>query len=346
VPDLKKKPIFIFLIALAIIVILMIIANVNSDIVLEFDVLGGGVKELYTIDNLLVSVSPENQISVWDWNNLRAKPHKIIFSASDAILLPAGKVVWIPLENSDKIIVSDSTINKELQHFTLDFGWEYRRMVISRNGRFVAAAFEKKAADFSGSNSYKNIRIAMLSEDFNNLTTVVDLSDIILKNLAISDNGELIAVVGLKNDVSWAAIINVKNEEVVWQRNINEVTEPTKIIFSPGNDMIYTAGIGRIVYGFKVDNGNLVCQFQMDENTIAQKRQLISAIAISNNGYFLGASTEPSGMVYIWNPLTGKRIYTGSSGMIVTNNFVFSPDSKLFAVSALQKQPIRVFKCP
>jgi WD40 repeat protein len=85
---------------------------------------------------------------------------------------------------------------------------------------------------------------------------------------------------------------------------------------------------------------------QADAYVVAQKRQYFSTLGISKNGQLLGACTEPAGTVYIWNLVTGKRIYTNNSGIGITSGLAFSPDSSLFAVSDIQNNPVKIFKCP
>jgi WD40 repeat protein len=342
----KNKNWLIFLLVIVMVMILMFIANIRSFFKTSLSIPPVGVTRLYTVGNSLVAVLPDNQLYIWGWQNLKDRPTRISSPSNNALWISEGKLVYVPVDNANTIAVFDSVKKEEIRSFRLDSQWVFSQFDIDRNGQFVVVAFEEKSPELSDNDKYKNIRIVMLSKDSNNLTTIVDLNKIDLKNSAVSDDGRYIAVVGREDNIGWMAVINVKDGQIVWQKSINEVAELTEIIFSSKGDVIYTAGVGRNIYVFKVGDGDLVNQFQVDENIVAQKRQNISTIAVTDNGHLLGASTEPSGTVYIWNLVTGKRVYTDNPGMTITSGLAFSPDSSLFAVSDIQINPVKIFKCP
>jgi len=231
---------------------------------------------------------------------------------------------------------------------TLSFSYDEqcRHMKISSNGKFVVFVVSNR----TGADDLEQLQLKVLTVDSYDLFHIsgvnIDGAEIKIYDAAISNDGRLVGLVGSEKNIGWIAVIDVEGKEIIWQQDINETEELTKIIFSPVNDTVYAAGIGRIIYSFKVDDENLVSRFQMDEDIVAQKRQYLSAMAVSNNGYFLGASTEPVGTIYIWNLVTDKRVYTGNSRMIITSGLAFSPDSTLFAVSDIQNNPVKIFKVP
>jgi len=324
----------------------MFIANIRSSFKIGLNIPPEGVTRLYTVGNSLVAILPNNQLYIWNWQNLKDKPIRISSPSNNALWISERKLVYMPVYNANTIALFDSVEKKEIKSFSLDLKWTFSQFDIDRNGRFIVAAFTEKSPELSDNDKYKNIRIVILSKDFNDLATVVELNKAVLNSLAVSDDGRFIAVVGRENDIGWMAVINVKDGQIVWQKSINEVAELTEIIFSSQGDVIYTAGVGRNIYVFKVSDGDLVSQFQVDKSTIAQKRQYIPTIAVSKNGHLLGASTEPAGTIYIWNLVTGKRVYTDNPGMTITSGLAFSSDSSLFAVSDIQTNPVKIFKCP
>jgi len=72
----KRTPIIFFFAALLAILVVMFIANSTNVNLLEgqLDVPGGGLTKLYTVDDLLVGISPTSEVYVWNWENLVKEP--------------------------------------------------------------------------------------------------------------------------------------------------------------------------------------------------------------------------------------------------------------------------------
>jgi WD40 repeat protein len=342
----SKSPILLFIGFFVVIVVLMFISRFRFNDKYELNGPAEGIIKLYTVGNYLAAISPTGEFCLWDWDKLDQPPKKGSVKAEKLLCLNNERIIWIPSDDSSTVVVSNLTSDKTYKKLSLGYDKQCKYMEISGNGRFIVFALTDKA----NADHPKKMQLEVLDVNSYELSNVseIDLNNAAIRvnNVTISDDGAHVAVAGQKEETGWIAFINIKKEETIWQKNINETIELTEIIFSSKGDVIYTAGVGRNIYVFKVGDGDLVNQFQVDENIVAQKRQNISTIAVTDNGHLLGASTEPSGTVYIWNLVTGKRVYTDNPGMTITSGLAFSPDSSLFAVSDIQINPVKIFKCP
>ena len=70
----KKSPVIFFLVALLVIIIVMFIANRSSTLEHELKAPLGGVAKLYTVENQLIAISQDNEVYVWNWEQLQDKP--------------------------------------------------------------------------------------------------------------------------------------------------------------------------------------------------------------------------------------------------------------------------------
>lgn len=342
----KRKNWLIFLLVTAVVFVPMFITHIRSSFETSLSVPSGGITRLYTVGESLVAVLSENQLYIWKWGSIKEPPEKVSLPSGDSLWLPTGKLISVPVNAPDTIVITDVTANKELKRFNIGYGWVLCNLNLSSNGQFIVAAFGENVNNFSNNDSYRNIRIVMLPKDFNDLITVVELNKVIVSSLAISSDGKFIAVVGRENDIGWIEVIDADSGKTIWQQNINETEELTKVVFSPANDTVYATGIGRTIYAFRIDDGGSIGQYHADKTTIPQKRQYISTIAVSNDKRFLAANTEPSGMVYVWDIVKGREIYRKGIGLVIVNNLAFSPKSDLFAVTGIKSDQIKIFKMP
>ena len=113
----KKSSIIFFLAAFAAVVIVMFIANSTNVNLLEgqLDVPGGGLTKLYTVDDLLVGISPTNEVYVWNWENLVKEPKVGSAPAKDGCLIwvSGDKLFWIPSDNDETVVISDFKTNSD-----------------------------------------------------------------------------------------------------------------------------------------------------------------------------------------------------------------------------------------
>ncbi len=348
----KKFPVVFFLIALAAIGVVMFVANSKSLLKRELSPPADGVKKLYTVGDSLVAISPTKEIHIRDWNRIDNKPKTIYSKTNEVIWLPGDKLLGVSLKNTGVIVISNPEDGKEHERFTLDYNWRCEHLCVSRNGRFIGLALVERTEINKDSGPYKRIGVATISTDTNKLSRITTIEggrdDLLLRDFAISDDGAFVVIVGQKNDLAWIAMIDTGQKQLSWQQTPEISSEFIDAVFSPDGEVVYTGGVGRSVYGFQSATGTVLNEWQMEDYKIpANKRRIVSCIAVSHDGRFLAAGTEPAGEVYVWNTKDGNRLAKISDSRTALTALAFAPDSSSFVTAGIMaEKKIKIWKIP
>ena len=338
---MKRSPIILFSIAFILVIIIMFVANYKSTLQHELDVPVSGIERLYTIGNSLVAVSTSKEVYVWNWNRMSDKPTIKSFGASILLWLAEGKLVWLPHENSDKIVTGNFGDDTKQNRLTFGTDWQCRQLGMSRTGQLVAAAFTDKEKVSRNFGVYNRVRFEMLSDDWDELVPVITIDnkkDVLLPyELAVSDDGAFIASVGQKNKSAWIVAVDVAQKQILWEQTIQESEYFTDVAFSPNGKIVYAGGEGKHLYGFETISGKVVRQLLMEEvsdinKTRSFNKQRVTCAEVSPDGHIVAAGVSPSNIIYFWDTMTGATlgIMEGCYGL---NNLAFSPDSTTFVVA-------------
>jgi len=347
----NKQPIIFFISVFIVIGIMMFVANYRSILKAELDPPASGVEKLHTVANWLAVISPRKEVYLWDWNRLNNKPITSSFEANNVACLSTDRFIWNPPDEPGTIIVSNLKGDKEYKRFSLPSGWQCEHIFAAKGGEFAVLELIKPASA-QNSDHYDRIRLDMISPDLDIIANVLIISkqddNLSINELAVSDDGAYIAIVGNRKGQGWVAVGDTKEKKLLWQEASDVSAEFINVAFSPDGKIVYAGGLGRYVCGFQNSTGELLRKWQMDEyQTPANKRQHVSCIAASPDGRFLAAGTEPARDVYNWDVKTGDRLGIITVGGWVLNGLTFSPDSlSLATASPIVKQKIKIWQTP
>ena len=154
--------------------------------------------------------------------------------------------------------------------------------------------------------------------------------------LAVSSNGELVAVGGPPDD----ARIEIWDTASAKLRHSFDATNAsiTNLAFQPGGDLLAATDLRGSLRIWNARDGKLVKQI-----AATTEQQWFSALAFSPDGSIL-VTGSPNGDTVIRNAQTGDdvAILSGSSAGIGIFSLAFSPDGQLLAFG-LSDQSVRLF---
>lgn len=342
----KKSPIVFFFAAFLAIVIIMFIANSTNVNLLEgqLDVPGGGLIKLYTVDDLLVGISPTNKVYVWNWENLVKEPKVGSAPAKDGCLIwvSGDKLFWIPSDNDETVVISDFKTNSEIRHVPLGYRWHGKCLALSNNGKFVALAALRKSDTNKKDDFYEYVRLDMMSADSEELSKVITIDaardNLVMESLAISDDGRFIAVVGQKNGIGWVGLVGIKNKKLLWEKSFESSKMLEEVAFAPGGGTVYAGWAEKFVYSFEAATGKELIKWLVDDGRIEleERRMLAKCITVSNDNRFLAVGREVPGTAWVWDiERRGKPKVFGCGNVHITD-IAFSPDSTLMVTTSFK----------
>lgn len=342
----KKSPFFFFLAAFFAIVVVMFIANSTIVDVLEgqLDVPGGGLQKLYTVDDLLVGISPTSEVYVWNWQNLVKEPKVGSAPAKDRCLVwvPGDKLVWIPSDGDDTIVISDFKSGREVRRVSLGYGWRAECLALSNNGKFIALAALRENDTAEKDGFYESVRLDMMSADSEDLSKVITIDaardNLVMESLAISDDGRFIAVVGQRNGIGWVGLVGIKDKKLLWEKSFEFSKMLEEVAFAPGGGAVYAGWAEKFVYSFEAATGKELIKWLVDDGRIELEpsRMLVKCITISNDSRFLVVGREVFGTAWVWDiERRGKPKVFGCGNIHITD-IAFSPDSTLMVTTSFK----------
>lgn len=241
------------------------------------------------------------------------------------------------------IYVRDGSTGQTVRQFPKEKGWCVRLSRPSQDGKYVAAwAFP----DVDGPRvvGLAQLRLGGIGPEAEKIEWGPTLSGPIgVENVSRaipSDDGVHVAVAGWQHG---AAVVNLREGKVLWQKRPQNEICLTDIALSPDNKLVYAGGGEGCVYGMKVQDGEIVSQWWASPTGKSEYGHRISTISVSPDGRFVAAGTGPEGQVYLFSTKDGKRriLNHGGSTILITS---FSPDSKRLASFAAGQ--IKIWKLP
>ncbi len=336
----KKSPMALLLLVFAAIVIVMFIANYRSAIVEELRNPRSGVKKLSTYGKQLIAISPDNEIYIWDWDDLSNWPQTGSVNAQKVVAMSGKRILWIGCGIDDVLIVGNLKGDKELNRLSLDFDKKCKLLQASPNGKFAAAALANDSFD-------NQIQLAVIDPNSNAIRPVktTTLKDgLKLNDIGISNNGTLVAAVG-GGDKGWLFVAGANDKQLLREYYVEDCNELNNVVISPDGQTIYTSEPGRRVYVFDISAEKIVKRLEMDKyETKTKYPQTITCMALSPDGHLIAAVSSPMPRVYIWDANTGEKITIIKIGNFPISSIAFSPDSSLLAEAISANRPIKVWR--
>lgn len=344
----KRSPIVFFFAAFFAIVIIMFIANRKSVLVekIRFP-FNNGVAALSTYRNFLVAVCLDNKVWVWDWDNL-SKGYKVGFVQShQAALLKSGMVVSLRQRNPKALVVTNLKGDRKHKEILLDSNSELKRLAVNRSGGTIALLLAENRDSETAKASYKLMTVDI---DADRTYPVVEIAgeaaESQLRDLAVSDDGAFMVLVGEKNNCGWIVLVDAKQKQVVWEKEVMEVRLFFSAVFSTDNKVIYTRGSDSTLYEVETASGRIVRRLlPVKENKNTLMHSSTQAVVVSPDGKLVAAIV--SGVVYVWDCRTGEKIFGKTPGHKIESGLAFSPDSRFLATSDLrQGGTIKIWRMP
>ncbi len=333
----KKKG---FGIGLGVLVVFLLIFLANSKSGLARKLLGPieGSDSIFTNGNNLSVVSKNNQVFTWQWDNFKKWPTVAKPKAEVIIPIKSDRLVYAA---NSKLILTDLKAEKELARLTLPYDTEPKKLVISSNGQFGLVSLAQK----------DKIKIALFNSEFKDLPVVFEKSTgeekFTLFDYAVNDEGTLIAGVG-KKDKAWVFVKDIKNDKILWEKTFDEYEFFTNVKFSPDGKALYVTERVRFIEVFDSAAGERLKTYEMPKyETPPNRAQNISCIAFSPDNKIFAADTEPAGVVWLWDIVSGqliKQLPVGASQIV--SGLAFSPDSKYLATCYTVKPIIKIWEIP
>ena len=119
---------------------LAIIREWNSNRILKLTIPGKtGILNISTRGYFLTAVTKENQIYVWNWDDLSGNPIKGAALFDSALVLDDQRVVAYPLKNPDSLVVYRLTDQGEIHKIPFGTDNNLLHLAANRDGSFLAA---------------------------------------------------------------------------------------------------------------------------------------------------------------------------------------------------------------
>lgn len=339
----KKSPVVLFLLVFVAIVLLMFIANYRSRLKRELPAPKGGVERLSTYQGKLIAISPQNEVYVWDWNDLSDRPQISSINAQKVVAIGSDRLIWIPQRIHNVLVVSNLKADQEYKRIQLPLNKKCEYLQASSNGKYAVAALG------SDEGLSKQIQLAIIEPDAGSIKTVatkIVKEGLKLNGIGISNDGTIIAAVG-KSKKGWMFVASANDKQLHWDMAVEDCNELNSVVFSLDGKTVYATESGRRVYVFDIAGKKLGRCLEMDEyESPPHYPQTISCIAVSPDGRLLAATSSPHSRLWIWNVQTADTIAVIVTGHFSTSSIVFSPDSALLAGAVLGDTPIKIWKIP
>jgi WD40 repeat protein len=339
----SKKPILLFVAMIAFIVVVMTVAHLrNPDIQLVPP--AGRVTKLFTVDNSLVAISDQQNVHIWSWSDLSAKPEKTYVEA-ECVTFIGSEELLTASPDGDVLIVSKVTSGKQLERIPFPQGWKCESLRTTRNGRFTAVGLKSPSAG-----NYGRLALAIFDSQTSKLTTLATFDpkseDFLFGDAIICEEGD-IAVIAGSNNGGWLAAINVLAKRIIWEKTFDESGYLDKIEFSPSAKALYAAGEGASVLVVSTSDGELKTKWTIgnsQQEEMGLQSISVTAIEASPDGrrfIATGAGTR----IYMWDPNTGESVRDWAHNQRFSlSGMAFSPDSSHLATSSIQPVvPIRIW---
>lgn len=336
----KKSGVLFFFLCFLIIVIVMFIANRKSVLVKEIKLpFNNGIINLFTSGNFLVAASLDNKIYVCDWNNLSKEPQAGITKSPQALLIGSDSVVSLQ-KNPKAVVATNLKENKKVKEIPLASNKTPRYLAANQQNNTLVVLLTETSEQQPVVTHYELLAVEF--ETSRVFTIAIDKLDAGKPQaMAVSNNGQFVAIVGKKNKLAWLALIELKQKQKLWEKTLPDSTPFLSVAFSPENEFIYAGDSSSTLY--KLDYSGKVINRLRPTTAKKQSTAPVQNIAICSDGRFVAANFADH--INIWECENGKNIFSRHPGHKITSGVAFSPDGRFLATSdARQGGTIRIWR--
>lgn len=295
----------------------------------------------------IFGTSTKDELETWRWDEEVLKknlvvqlPNVIWFVALPADLYLACVEPIRPMAPWPLVLASADS-NEAIRTWDPPSGWHYWHTGASVNRRFTCVVLKEEVVTWDTPQH----RLGLVDLRTKELTWVSELNgqgSFTVRQIAVSDDGQFIAVGGWNNGT---ALVDTVNHKVLWSKKPPQSVSIGYVTFSSDGATLYEADAGGgCVYVVETTTGNIVARRYATESGQAIYGHRISCLAVSPDGAWMAAGTGPEGQVYLFpTTLSAKPIILphGMSTILVVS---FSPDSRHLASLAGGK--IKIWAVP
>jgi WD40 repeat protein len=332
---MKSKKVIIPAIIITIFLITTFLSQSKTNLAFQLRGPKAGVSGVFTAGDKLLALSGDNEVYAWDWNDLKTWPTVARLKAEQFCPMASDKIVYIPNNMSDTLIITDLKGEKEIKNISLPFGAKCEMMDPSPDCSFIIILLKQG----------RKSQFAMIGPTLE-LTEVYVLDDQMqVFKTGISNDGHFIAAAGEQNGGT-GMVIDTHTKEVVFKKHHKDVMRFDNVIFSPDSKTVYFGEKVRFIYAFETATGDLLRTYEMPEyKTGPNEKQYISCITMSPDNKKLLAVTEPASSICFWDTTTGSEISSFSSAGPISS-VIFSPDAATVAVGCLVDSTVKIYNAP
>lgn len=344
----KKSPAILFVTPFLVIVLIMFVTNSRSVLVdkVHFP-FNNGVSQLSTWQNSLAAFCLDKTAYVWNWNDLSAEHINCPVESDQAGLLKSGLVISVPRQKPAAVVITDLATRQTSKEIPVYSTAKLAYLKVSPDQSTAAVVLEVTPAS---QNSSRTFEILTGQGDFNYLHSIARLAgntaDCELRNLAVSDGGEFVALFGTKDNCGWVVLADTAQRKVVWEKRLQDFVLCFNAVFAPDKQKIYVRGSDSSVYEIDTASGEVLGRLlPVKDNKSTLMIQPVQTVTVSADGRLIAATV--GGTVYVWDARTKEKIFTKAAGHKLISGIAFSPDGRLLATSDLrQGGVIKIWRMP
>jgi WD40 repeat protein len=311
--------------------------------------ISAGIHKLSTSDHLLVAVAMDNNVYIWDWNNLYHEPQKvhIDYWQNPVAYLSSGKIIeckTVPpytkedlrtnriIRRKHEIVLRSVENNRVLHRWTLPEDLWFVGITKTNNERFVALGMADE-------NSFAIRHIAIIEpnnyEDLDILPVTPDSP--IAEIIEVSEDGSMVA--GIRY------VMNVQSGMATSMEKTKRWCSFDFPAFSRDGKILYTAGgSSQYVCLFDASSGKFISTWRLGGIFDMPYGFVVTGLTISPNGKMLVTTTKLPGYLCIWDIQNNNRLIRYECGDKAWGDPAFSPDSRLLATKGKSIGEINIFQ--
>jgi WD40 repeat protein len=341
----KGSPILVFIVALVVIFIVIVVSNFRSPIVAQLTLpLNNGIANLSTCGNLLSAVSNDNKIYVWDWTNLSKKPQQGIIESDQAALITPDTVVSVKRVNPENVIISGLDANETRKELYLPSSSGTAYLGVNQDRTKIVILLARSNTG-GATAKYDFFDVSINTGRVQPIFTI-DSESGIVGHLSLSEDGNRVVVAGEKHGQGWMFVADLKEKQLVWQKEMPDFKKILRAAFSTDGETIYARGTDSTLLVLNAGSGDIISHLlPVKENASTYRVMPVQAVEVSRDGSIVAGVVVST--VYIWDTKTGKKLGSLGGGHKILSSVAISPDSRLLATSDMrQGGKVRIMRIP
>jgi hypothetical protein len=275
-------------------------------------------------------------LDVWQWaGNRMVKVHEVPVEDTSGPVVPMRDDHFLMGKAESDMLFIRSSAGAANGQWTYGKHWYLEQIRPSSNGNYVVVALLEESTNPLPDYDFHRdrVQLALLDvkrEQLDWIATVrrKDNDGETLRQIAVSDDGRLIAIAAWGNGV---AVVSVAEKRLLWELRPKGEVGTTDAVFSPDGKVLYSGGAAGCVYVMDSSTGEIRNKWWATDDDKSVYGQRISCLSVSGDGRYVAAGTGPEGLVYLATS-DGKKVRTyRHRGPLLT--ICVSPDSKYLATA-------------